>query len=133
MKAMNSTIVRLFVTALIALLPMVVSAVTYTNRYQEEKAVVPAAAFQSTSVMVGSGSGLVATPKLNADGTVNTEIYGMGQASPSNAHPGRPKTIAPPVPDGNPSPLGDGLWALLIMAMVYTLVRVCRSSKESAE
>ena len=123
MKAMNSTIVRIVVIALIALLPMVVSAVTYNNRYNEQEAVVPAAAFQSTSVLVGSGSGLVSSPKLNTDGTVSTEAFIAGQSASAHEHPGRPKTIAPPVPEGNPTPLGDGLFALLLLAIGYALVR----------
>ena len=123
MKAMNSTIVRLVVIALIALLPMVVSAVTYNNRYNEQEAVVPAAAFQSTSVLVGSGSGLVSSPKLNTDGTVSTEAFIAGQSASAHEHPGRPKTIAPPVPEGDPTPLGDGLFALLLLAIGYALVR----------
>lgn len=123
MKAMNSTIVRIVVIALIALLPMVVSAVTYNNRYNEQEAVVPAAAFQSTSVLVGSGSGLVSSPKLNTDGTVSMEAFIAGQSASAHEHPGRPKTIAPPVPEGNPTPLGDGLFALLLLAIGYALVR----------
>ena len=123
MKAMNSTIVRIVVIALIALLPMVVSAVTYNNRYNEQEAVVPAAAFQSTSVLVGSGSGLVSSPKLNTDGTVSTEAFIAGQSASAHEHPGRPKTIAPPVPEGDPTPLGDGLFALLLLAIGYALVR----------
>ena len=123
MKAMNSTIVRIVVIALIAMLPMVVSAVTYNNRYNEQEAVVPAAAFQSTSVLVGSGSGLVSSPKLNTDGTVSTEAFIAGQSTSAHEHPGRPKTIAPPVPEGNPTPLGDGLFALLLLAIGYALVR----------
>lgn len=123
MKAMNSTIVRIVVIALIAMLPMVVSAVTYNNRYNEQEAVVPAAAFQSTSVLVGSGSGLVSSPKLNTDGTVSTEAFIAGQSASAHEHPGRPKTIAPPVPEGNPTPLGDGLFALLLLAIGYALVR----------
>lgn len=123
MKAMNSTIVRIVVIALIAMLPMVVSAVTYNNRYNEQEAVVPAAAFQSTSVLVGSGSGLVSSPKLNTDGTVSTEAFIAGQSASAHEHPGRPKTIAPPVPEGDPTPLGDGLFALLLLAIGYALVR----------
>lgn len=123
MKAMNSTIVRIVVIALIAMLPMVVSAVTYNNRYNEQEAVVPAAAFQSTSVLVGSGSGLVSSPKLNTDGTVSAEAFIAGQSASAHEHPGRPKTIAPPVPEGDPTPLGDGLFALLLLAIGYALVR----------
>ena len=123
MKAMNSTIVRIVVIALIAMLPMVVSAVNFNNRYNEQEAVVPAAAFQSTSVLVGSGSGLVSSPKLNTDGTVSTEAFIAGQSASAHEHPGRPKTIAPPVPEGDPTPLGDGLFALLLLAIGYALVR----------
>lgn len=124
MKAMNSTIVRIVVIALIAMLPMVVSAVTYNNRYNEQEAVVPAAAFQSTSVLVGSGSGLVSSPKLNTDGTVNMDAFIAGQSASAHEHPGRPKTIAPVDPKTPPNiPLGDGLFALLLLAIGYALVR----------
>ena len=80
--------------------------------------------FQSTSTLQGSGSVLSSQPMLNADGTA----YNPTEAStPTKAgKPGQPKTVGPTTPTIDPSPLGDAVLPLLLMAMAYAVYSVAR-------
>ncbi len=94
----------------------------------------PSVAFQSTSTMQSSGSAYSTTPILNADGTA---AYNDGsEPSSSSGHPGKPKTVAPPTPEGDPTPIGDGVWVLMLLAAGYGAwmmrrIRARRSRGES--
>lgn len=79
----------------------------------------PAAQFQSTSVMSSSGSAYSSTPMLGDDGTAT---YNTASYAPAQAH-GGPRKVTPPTPEGTPTPVGNGVWALLMMAVGYGVVK----------
>ena len=121
----------LAVIVILAMMPIVVSAVEYKNSYKPAgisnqrsasvQVVAPTTVFQSTSTLTGSGSALSATPMLNADGTVS---------APSGP---RRDPVTPPNPDagedekegddGN-TPIGDAVLPLLLLALAYLSTRV---------
>lgn len=93
----------------------------------------PSAVFQSTSAYSGQLQETSTTPMLNSDGTVNADAYGVGQTSAAK-HPGhiRRDPNNPVIDDeeedpGNP--VGDGLWALLALALGYAGVTMMRRKK----
>ena len=77
----------------------------------------PSSEFQSTSSMVGSGSSYASNPSLNADGTA---AYNSPSYAPQRAISG-PNRIAPVTPEGDPTPVGDALIPLLLLALFYGL------------
>ena len=87
----------------------------------------PTATFQSTSSMPVAS--VTASSLLNEDGTVNDEAYGVGRKPGLRRDP-----VAPPPNPGDPdeeeddgnTPLGDGLWVLLLMAGGYVIARAWR-------
>ncbi len=92
----------------------------------------PQAQMHTTSIMAGSGSTL---PSAAAQGTYVTGTT-IGTYTPANATngPARAKMVGEdegweegdPDPDnpGNPFPLGDAGWPLLMLAAAYALLRV---------
>lgn len=111
MKNRLNTVILLFLSAVIALPAM---AQWNTRDEQTVGAGAPSASFQSTSTMQSSGSAYSTSPMLNADGTAT---YNAATA-PSQA-PGGPRKVGPPTPGGNPTPVGDGMWALMVLAAAY--------------
>ena len=85
----------------------------------------PAATFQSTNTMTGSGSAYSATPSLNEDGTAAYE----GASYEQEQAPHRGVRKLPPLIEG--TPLGDGLWVLVTLACAYLIVRVARRKKRT--
>ena len=92
----------------------------------------PQAQMHTTSIMAGSGSTL---PSAAAQGTYVTGTT-IGTYTPANATngPARAKMVGEdegweegdPDPDnpGNPFPLGDAGWPLLMLAAAYALLRL---------
>jgi len=72
----------------------------------------PETSFRSTSAMSGIGSAYSSMPALNADGTATYEgaTYSAG-----------PRKAPPPTPEGDPTPIGDGTWILMLLAAGYAL------------
>ena len=68
--------------------------------------------FRSTSTMQGSGSVYSATPVLDADGSANTQSE---SASAGRPHGGIRKADA----FTPPTPIGDAVWPLMLMALAY--------------
>ena len=119
----------------VALMALPVLAQNYGNPYKpatqngmhQVGTPVPAASFQSTSAMSGSGSTYSANPTLNNDGTA---AYN-GASSPAKAPGGphrAPDTVNPDdddAPEGHetrpddPNPLGDAVLPLLLMALAF--------------
>ena len=82
---------------------------------QTANASAPVMAFQSTSTLHTSGSAYSTNPMLNDDGTATYE----GEDAFSATSLSGPRRVAPVTPDDDPTPLGDGMWALLIMTSAY--------------
>ena len=146
MKNVMKTIMRnTKLVMILAFLPALLSAaqaqaVDYKSTYKGSRiqptigvattATAPTVGFQSTSAYSGQWAPQESTtPMLNSDGTVNDGAY-MG----SPKRPGIRRTdsnINNPVDpddkedDGN-TPLGDGLWVLLMLAVGYAGARVAR-------
>lgn len=147
MKSIMKTIIRnTKLVMILAFLPALLSAaqaqaVDYKSTYKGSRiqptigvattATAPTVTFQSTSAYSGQWAPQESTtPMLNSDGTVNDGAY-MG----SPKRPGIRKDPAAPNPDteedeeggddGN-TPLGDGLWVLLMLAGGYAGARVAR-------
>ena len=132
MKSVKIIGYRLAAIVLLAMLPIVMSAVEYKNSYKPSgvsnhraagvQVTAPSATFQSTSTLTGSGSVLSATPMLNADGTVSAP------SGPRRAKMEDPVTPPPPDTDDEKDegnvPLGDAVLPLLLLAGVYLSVRV---------
>ena len=88
----------------------------------------PNVQFQSTSTLQGSGSTYSATPALNADGTAYNPA---ASASPAQA-PSGPHRVAPATPDGAPTPVGDAVLPLMLMALAFGGVIYLRRRKARA-
>ena len=136
---------RLAMIGLVLGLAMTMQAVDYKNQYKHsvishqysdngiEAAATPSTGFRSTSVyssqMAERGQSL-----LNDDGSVNHEAYMGGPRrigeTPTPGGGGQPGTPGDPN-DENQQPLGDVLWPLMLMAMMYAAVRVFRRKPES--
>lgn len=129
---------RLAVIVILAMMPIMMSAVEYKNMYQpvegrmqpgaQVQTTSPSATFQSTSTLTGSGSALSATPMLGADGTAT-----LGGAVNAPGGPRRENTNPNPVvdetdDDGN-TPIGDAVLPLLLLALAYLSTRVLLKSR----
>ena len=128
-KDIKVTGYRLSVVVLLAVLPIVASAVEYKNMYRPTGydrqrttmlAETPTAVFQSTSTLAGSGSAYSAAPMLAEDGTATYE----GAGGPRRAEMGGTGTPGTPSTPGqgsqeNQFPLGDALIPLLLFALAY--------------
>ena len=71
--------------------------------------------FKSTSTMSGSGSNLPIAARNSA----------MPDSNEQAQSPRRPYK-APPITGGEDMPLGDGMWVLLLMAMLFCGVKYLR-------
>ena len=149
MKSIMKTILRnTKLVMILAFLPALLSAaqvqaVDYKNNYrgvqrteyrvQTVSSTAPAATFQSTSAYSGQWAPQESTtPMLNSDGTVNDGAYmgspkrpGIRKTDTNINNPGDPDDKED---DGN-TPLGDGLWVLLLLAGAYILARILRTKR----
>jgi hypothetical protein len=92
--------------------------------YTSVQAQMPQATMSSTSTMMSSGSTL---PQAAVSGVVTTANY-----APAKAPVSRPRKVGeddgfenedePDVPV-NPNPIGDGLWALMLLAIAFAFGR----------
>lgn len=89
----------------------------FTNSPSADK-VVPSAKFQSTSVLQQSGSTYSSQPMLSTDGSAQyNETSYLSADAPSG-----PRRVIPVVPQGPPTPVGDALLPLLMMAVGYAVL-----------
>lgn len=70
---------------------------------------------RSTSAMAGSGSFYSSSPMLTAEGMA---LYEGAESSSQNFAPSI-RRIGPPTPEGDPTPIGDALLPLMVMAMGF--------------
>ena len=131
--------------AAMLLLAGTVQAVDYKNSYRNDRyafsgqqsaisiqtmATAPTAGFQSTSAYSGQWKNESATPMLNADGSINNDVY-----MSSNNRPGSIRRITNPDEENeddkeNGTPIGEGLLALMALAFAYACVRKLRRERE---
>ena len=126
---------RLAVIVILAMMPIMMSAVEYKNMYQpvegrmqpgaQVQTTSPSATFQSTSTLTGSGSALSATPMLGADGTATLD---GAVSTPAQAPSGPRRTITNPDDDVE-NPIGDAVLPLLLLALAYLSTRVLLKSR----
>lgn len=98
----------------VALVALPTMAQGFRTQTTDEK--VQTQAFQSTSTMKTSGSVYASQPALNADGTA----YNPAQAvqSPAQA-PSGPRKIGVVTPEDDPTPVGDAVLPLMLMALAF--------------
>ena len=97
------------------------------TEYGVQSTSVPSVGFQSTSVIVGSGSGYSANPVLNEDGTATYDgAEGTTRIGKIRRDPATPGTPSTPGAGGEQFPIGDGLIPLALLALAYLLWRVAR-------
>ena len=111
---------------------MVVAMVSVLSVKAQSTTQLPQARMQSTSVMVGSGSALPQAATTGAYVTGST----VGTYSPAKIHPGNVRrdvggggsTADDEEPDGpgEPFPIGDAVWPLMVLACAYLIIRVWR-------
>ena len=97
----------------------------------------PNAVFHSTSTMMGSGSQYSANPTLNADGTAY--YNGAAASGPRRVKMGDPTpTPNPGDPESgdqdnteDPTPVGDALIPLTLLALAYLIIRAARRKVRS--
>ena len=131
--------------AAMLLLAGTVQAVDYKNSYRKDRyafsgqqstisiqtmATAPTAGFQSTSAYSGQWKNESATPMLNADGSINNDVY-----MSSNNRPGSIRRITNPDEENeddkeNGTPIGEGLLVLMALALAYACVRKLRRERE---
>ena len=86
----------------------------------------PSMAFRSVGVMAGSGSVYVSNPQLNPDGTAEyPSVVNRGESIVDRGVSGA-RRIGPPTPEGPPTPIGDEVWPMMVMAIGYLLVKHVR-------
>lgn len=133
---------RLAMIGLVLGLAMTMQAVDYKNVYKHSvvshqysdngiEAATPSTGFRSTSAYSGQWNQDAQQSLLNTDGSVNTEAY-MGGPRRVGGSPSSGGGTGTPGGDlNNQQPLGDVLWPLMLMAMMYAAVRVLRRKPES--
>ena len=133
---------RLAMIGLVLGLAMTMQAVDYKNMYKHSvvshqysdngiEAATPSTGFRSTSAYSGQWNQDAQQSLLNTDGSVNTEAY-MGGPRRVGGSPSSGGGTGTPGGDlNNQQPLGDVLWPLILMAMMYAAVRVLRRKPES--
>ena len=112
---MKNEVKQIMIAIMAAVISLPAMAQMSTNEQQWGST--PTATFQSTSAMQSSGSAYSSPPIINSDGTATPND--TDDSGSSSGHPGKPKTVAPPVPEGDPTPIGDGMWVLAILAAAY--------------
>ena len=62
----------------------------------------------------------------------NAEVQEAAAAAVSEETTSGPRRVSPINPEGDPTPVGDGVWVLLLLALAYLTTRVvrARASKE---
>lgn len=75
----------------------------------------PTPSFHSTSTMLSCNSIYASTPTISSNGLAGEDD------STDSSHPKNPRKITPPVPGGDPTPVGDAILPLMLLAAVYTL------------
>lgn len=137
MKGLNLIIGKIALIGLLAVLPIAISAVEIKNTYHpvgydQQRARVyteaPAAVFQSTSTLAGSGSTWSATPMLNADGTAyDPSVSPRGpRRMKMDDEEDEPAVIVTPT---GKQPLGDALLPLFLFALAYAGYKVLARKK----
>ena len=138
MKELNLIIGKIALIGLLAVLPIAIGAVEFKNTYhpvgydQQQARVyteAPAAVFQSTSTLAGSGSAWSATPMLGEDGMAMLE---GASEDPKHAQGGI-RRIVTPSNSGIQQPLGDALLPLFLLALAYAGYKVLARRKKSAQ
>lgn len=129
---------KILMIMMFAIAPMAMSAVEYNNTYQPSsvsnhqrgmQVAAPAATFQSTSTLVGSGSAYSATPMLGEDGTAsyNGASYAPAKGPRKATMDGDDDddddetTIVTPGQVGSQAPIGDAVLPLLLMASAFAV------------
>lgn len=144
MKGLNLIIGKIALIGLLTVMPIAMSAVEFKNTYHpvgynHQRARVyteaPAAVFQSTSTLAGSGSAWSATPMLGEDGMAYNP-----SVSPSGPRKMRMDeedddeiTIGTPGQSGSQAPLGDAVVPLMLLALAYAWYKVLARRKKSAQ
>ncbi len=146
---MKTTLKNIVAILIMALLPALTGAaqagaVNYKSTYRgiqsqpvygiATTATAPTATFQSTSVYSEQWTADQSS-MLNADGSVNAEVYMSGPNRATKGGPGGGAS-GPGTPGGDldpqvQQPLGDGLWALMLCACVYAVYTVARRRKKA--
>lgn len=85
----------------------------------------PSVDFRSTSTMVSSGSAYASQPMLNENGTA---VCNGTSDDPVHA-PSGPRRVGPVTPEGNPTPIGDGVLILVGMALAYVVFQKMKNRK----
>lgn len=128
---------RLAMIGLVLGLAMTMQAVDYKNVYKHSvvshqysdngiEAATPSTGFRSTSAYSGQWNQDAQQSLLNTDGSVNTEAY-MGGPRRVGGSPSSGGGTGTPGGDlNNQQPLGDVMWPLMLMAMMYAAVRMLR-------
>lgn len=111
---MKKSVKKMIIVVMAAVLALPAMAQWETD--EQQNAARPSSTFQSTSTMQSSGSSYSTNPMLNADGTAT---YNAASYAPAQAPSSGPRKVAPPAPEGPPTPVGDGVWALLLIAAAY--------------
>ena len=101
------------------------------QRFGTTQAEQPNTVFHSTSTMQGSGSAYSANPELNADGSATYEGASYTPAKSPKRPGGIRKDGPTPNPgdpsegeqDNTPTPLGDAVLPLMLIACAYVCVR----------
>ena len=107
---------------------MVLPAMAQWNSAEHTTATAPAVSFQSTSTMPSSGSTYSSTPMWSNDGTAAYDDASSAQAQA----PSGPRKVGPPTPGGDPTPIGDGVWGLILMAAGFGMYKSRMRRKETA-
>ena len=82
--------------------------------------------FQSTSTMPRSGSVYASQPAINENGFAT---YTSAESTSSAGAPAGPRKIVPVTPEGDPTPLGDALLPLMLMALAFGAVICLRQQR----
>ena len=117
---------------------IVMSLVSVLSVKAQNTAQLPQVQMQSTSVMVGSGSTLPQAATTGAYVTGST----VGTYSPAKIHPGNVRRDVgggegewededDPDNPGEPNPIGDAVWPLMVLACAYLIIRVVRPRKRA--
>ena len=122
MKTMKNKIIVILMAAAFALPAM---AQWHATDKRDRSTDSPSAVFQSTSTMQTSGSAYSSSPTLNADGTAEPA------AATAPGRPGNPKTALPPPPtEGDPTPVGDAVLPMMLLAMAYAAYATLRRRRK---